>query len=496
MQAPKAIIIGSGIAGMSTAIRLAVQGFEVSVFEANAYPGGKLSVFEKDGFRFDAGPSLFTQPQNIEELFALAQEPIEEYFQYESVEVACRYFFENGKSVTAYTDIQKYATELQTQLNEKPESLQRYLTAAANLYQRIGIIFLDFSLHKFGTWFHQRIFRALGTVRFSYLFQSMNAHNRKQFKSAEAVQIFNRYATYNGSNPYKAPGMLSVIPHLEQNQGTFYPTGGMISITNALYQLALKKGVQFIFNTKVTSIQEKNGRMEGVMAQDQFYPAPIVVSNADVYFTYQHLLNNASKAKQLLKLERSSSALIFYWGIRHTFQQLGLHNILFGRQYEAEFKHLFETHTLIDDPTVYINITSKLEAAHAPDGHENWFVMINAPANKGQDWQGLRTAARKSIIEKINRMLGVDLESMIVSESIMDPVMIEQQTGSFMGSLYGTSSNNVFAAFLRPANFTSQIKGLYFCGGTVHPGGGIPLCMKSAAITAQLIQSDNIHLFK
>lgn len=496
MQAPKAIIIGSGIAGMSTAIRLAVQGFDVSVFEANAYPGGKLSMFEKDGFRFDAGPSLFTQPQNIEDLFALANEPIHEYFQYQPVDVACRYFFENGKRVIAYTDTDKYAAELQVQLQEEPASLRRYLSAAANLYNRIGIIFLDYSLHTFSTWFHKRIFAAFRALRLSYLFQSLHAYNTRQFKSDEAVQIFNRYATYNGSNPYQAPGMLSVIPHLEQNQGTFYPRGGMISITNALYQLALKKGVQFFFNTKVTGIRENAGRVEGVMVQDEFVAAPIVVSNADVYFTYHHLLDNQKRANQLLKLERSSSALIFYWGIRQSFEPFGLHNILFGQQYESEFKHLFETRTLIDDPTIYINITSKEEAAHAPEGHENWFVMINAPANSGQDWEALTAAARKSIIEKINRMLGVDLESMIVSETILDPVMIEQRTGSFMGSLYGTSSNNVFAAFLRPANFTSRIKGLYFCGGTVHPGGGIPLCMKSATITANLIQSDHTHLFK
>ncbi len=495
MQTPKAIIIGSGIGGMATAIRLSVQGFDVVVYESNDYPGGKLSVFEKDGFRFDAGPSLFTQPQNIEELFLLANEPIEKYFNYESVDISCTYFFENGKIVTAHTDQVKYAKELVDKLGETATGLKKYLSAAEKLYNNIGVIFLNYSLHKSTTWLHRRIIKAFQTVRLSYITGTMHEHNSKRFISKEAVQIFNRFATYNGSNPYKAPGMLSLIPHLEQTQGTYYPKGGMISITEALHQLAIKKGVKFIFNSKVSSISHENNKVTGVVVNNDFIPANIVVSNADVYFTYKYLLNDNTHSQKLLGLERSSSALIFYWGINKKFNQLGLHNILFSNHYKEEFDHLFTKKTVIDDPTIYINITSKMEAAHAPDQQENWFVMINVPANYGQNWNEFAIEARKNIINKVNRLLNTDIESAIVSESMMDPVQIEQKTGSFMGSLYGTSSNNLFAAFLRPANFSTQFKGLYFCGGTVHPGGGIPLCLKSAYIASELIKKETKKLF-
>ena len=180
--------------------------------------------------------------------------------------------------------------------------------------------------------------------------------------------------------------------------------------------------------------------------------------------------------------------MIFYWGIKKEFSQLGLHNILFSDKYDVEFDHLFNKKTLFNDPTIYINITSKMEANQAPDGCENWFVMINAPTNNGQDWATMIQEAKKHIVQKINRILKTDIETFIETEEVLNPVTIEQKTSTYQGSLYGTSSNSKFAAFFRPSNFSSEINGLYFCGGTVHPGGGIPLCLKSAYITSELIK--------
>jgi phytoene desaturase len=490
MQTKKAIIIGSGVGGIATAIRLAVQGYEVNIYEKNSHPGGKISSFEKDGFHFDAGPSLFTQPQNIEELFTLAEEPIHAYFSYHPIDIACKYFYENGKIVSAYTDAEKFAQELKDQLNEEPERVTNYLKQSEKLYNNIGNIFVSSSLHKIKTWFNKGIVNALKTVRLGYLFNTLNHYNSNHFSSPETVQLFNRFATYNGSNPYKAPAMLSLIPHLEQNQGTFYPKGGMISISNALYNLAIKKGVKFFFNTSVQHILHNEGIVKGVVVNNENLMADIVISNIDVYFTYKNLLNDSNKAKKILQQERSSSAVIFYWGIRKSFPKLRLHNIFFSADYKTEFDNIFSLKKISTDPTVYINITSKTESSMAPEGKENWFVMVNAPANTGQNWEELKAALRKDIIIKLNRMLGENLEQLIITEQTSDPVQIEAQTDSYMGSLYGTSSNSKFAAFFRTANFTNSIRGLYFCGGSVHPGGGIPLCLKSAKIVSELIADD------
>jgi len=490
-DSPKAIIIGAGIAGLASAIRLSVQGFEVTVFEKNNYPGGKLSNLELNGYHFDAGPSLFTQPLNIEELFVLAEESIAEYFQYRQLPVLCNYFYEDGITLTAYADKEALAKELCDKLGETADSVRDYLTVSKKIYLNIGQIFLNFSLHKMRTLFSAPIFRALATIRWSYLFRSMHRVNTGYFKNPKTIQLFNRYATFNGSSPYKAPGMLTLIPHLEYNEGSFYPKGGMISITNALYQLAVKKGVRFHFNTPVQRIIHNEKKVEGVVVNGENLYANIVVSNMDVFFTYQQLLGNQHAARKILKQERSSSALIFYWGIKKEFPQLGLHNIFFAADYKAEFDHLFRLKKMYNDPTVYINITGKCEPGlQAPEGRENWFVMVNAPANTGQDWNNYRSKYRAAIIARLNRLLQTDIEPLIEVEEVLDPVLIEAGTASYMGSLYGTSSNSRMAAFLRHPNFTDDIRGLYFVGGSVHPGGGIPLCLKSAKIMSEMVMVD------
>jgi phytoene desaturase len=228
-----------------------------------------------------------------------------------------------------------------------------------------------------------------------------------------------------------------------------------------------------------------------VVANDDNHYAEIVVSNMDAYFTYNNLLKDYRKANKILKQERSSSALIFYWGINASFPELELHNIFFTKDYKAEFDSLFKSKNLYNDPTIYINITSKCEPdLQAPSGKENWFVMVNVPANVGQNWQAFTQRYREIIIAKLSAALGKDIASLIEVEEVLDPITIESKTASYMGSLYGTSSNSKFAAFLRHPNFTNAIKGLYFVGGSVHPGGGIPLCLQSAKIMSDIVADD------
>ncbi len=486
-----AIIIGAGVAGLASAIRLSAQGFQVIVYEKNEYPGGKISEFKVKGYQFDAGPSLFTQPENIEELFTLAGEPIENYFHYQSLPISFKYFYEDGTVINAYTNNLVFAEELENKTGEKKERILSYLESSKKLYQNIAGLFLNNSLHQIKTLFSPGVYKAIKTLRWKHLFKSMHDLNESHFKQKHTIQLFNRFATYNGSNPYQAPGMLSLIPHLELNQGTFYPKGGMISISKALYQLALKKGVQFYFSTPVERIIQNENCANGVVVAGKNIFSDIVVSNMDVYFTYQRLLLDHSKASEVLKQERSSSALIFYWGINRSFPELELHNIFFTTNYQEEFKSLFKTKKVYEDPTVYINITGKIEPGlQAPLGKENWFVMVNAPANIGQDWLKFKEQYKAAIIEKLNRILGVDISPMIEVEEVLDPVTIENRTDSYRGSLYGTSSNSKMAAFLRHPNFSKKIKNLYFVGGSVHPGGGIPLCLKSAAITSKIVAED------
>ena len=285
----------------------------------------------------------------------------------------------------------------------------------------------------------------------------------------------------------RRPGILNSIAHLEHNLGTYFPKGGMHSITKSLFRLGQKKGVRFIFNQKVRQIRSEKGAVTGVETPDGFVPADLVVSNMDVYPTYKYLLPQIKIPRRVETQERSSSGLVFYWGVKGTYQNLGLHNIFFSNNYKEEFNHLFHKKSIYQDPTVYVNITSKLHASDAPEDHENWFVMVNAPSNEGQEWDAMIKATRTAVIRKVSRLLKTDLSDRIVTEQVLDPLKIETLTSSFKGSLYGTSSNSKFAAFLRHANFSGKLKGLYFCGGSVHPGGGIPLCLLSAKIVSELV---------
>ncbi len=499
----RVVVIGAGIAGLAAATRLRAKGHEVIVVEQASGPGGKLRENTQDQFRFDLGPSLFTLPNLVQEVLSVGDLPPSS-FPFEQLDRSCHYFWEDGTELIAYHDKKQLAEEIDRKIGVSPalantthstqnaknslsEDVLAHLKHSAFLYEYTADLFMHRSLHKFKSYLSKSVLKALFKVHRFDLGKSLHQANQARFKDPKLVQLFDRYATYNGSDPYRAPGVLNIIPHLEHNIGTFFPKEGMFQITRSIYERAKALGVQFRFNTPCKRIEVENGKVQGVELDNEVIPADIVVSNADVYPTYRNLLKEQKAPEKTLQSERSSSAIIFYWGVKGNFPKLHLHNILFSEEYEGEFKTLFDGDHLHPDPTVYINITSKLKADDAPEGHENWFVMINAPANTGQDWGNWIPRAREYVLNKIQRSLGTDIRSQIVFEDILDPTLIEKHTSSHMGALYGTSSNDRMAAFLRHPNFSQDIKGLYFCGGSVHPGGGIPLCLLSAKIVDELI---------
>ncbi|WP_293786272.1 1-hydroxycarotenoid 3,4-desaturase CrtD [uncultured Pedobacter sp.] len=481
----KAIVIGAGIAGIASAVRLAVKGYQVDVFEANAKPGGKLGEINMNGFRFDAGPSLFTMPQYVDELFKLAGKNPEDYFKYIKLKEICRYFYEDGLRLNATADLDQFAKDIAEKTHSTAAEARHYFKKSKTIYEVTHRVFLERSLHKLKSYLHWDTLKSI--FRFGQIdaFRTQAKANQSFFKDERIAQLFNRYATYNGSDPYQAPATLNVIPHFEYHFGAYIPKDGMYGIVNALVKLAEELGIRFHYSQKVEEIlHSKTGKtkIEGVKVNDKTYRADIVVSNLDIWFTYKNLLKDITEPKKLLTQERSSSALIFYWGMDSSYSDLGLHNIFFAKDYQKEFSAIWKDKTLSHDPTVYVNITSKHIRNDAPANAENWFVMINVPANNGQNWDQLINEARANIIKKINRILNRNIERDIVCEQTLDPRGIESKTGSYQGALYGNSSNNQFSAFLRHSNFSSKVKNLYFCGGSVHPGGGIPLALLSARI--------------
>lgn len=485
----KVIIIGSGIGGIATALRLNALGYKVSVFENNNYPGGKLSSFKLGEYRFDAGPSLLTMPHYIDELFQLYDENPQHYFRYKKKYISCKYFWNDSIVLNAYSEKKKFIDEINKVLGVEKEIVLKYLEKAKRKYDLTKSIFLEKSLHKLKTYLSIDLVRGIFNLSLFQINKTLNDVNLEELKEPHLVQLFNRFATYNGSSPYKTPGIMTLIQHLEQEFGTFVSEDGMINITQSLYELAKRNGVVFNFNSLVEKINLTNNRVTGVQVEGKNYVSNYVISNMDIVPTYRKLLQYSYQPDKILNQERSSSALIFYWGINSTFKNLELHNILFSGNYELEFKSIFELNSIYNDPTVYINITSKDVQKDAPKGCENWFVMINCPNDNGQNWDKIVKGVRKNVISKINSILKVDISRYIEFEKVFTPKTIEKNTQSYMGSLYGSSSNDYMSAFLRHPNFSSHIENLYFCGGSVHPGGGIPLCLLSAKIVSQLIKN-------
>lgn len=487
----KIAVIGSGIGGLASAIRLAVKGHDVSVFEKNSKAGGKLSELQLGEFRFDTGPSLFTLPHLVEELFELCGENPRTHLPYQRLENNCRYFYKDGTVFNFYHDKERLKQEITDKTTENTDRLLNRLSTSKVMYELSAPVFLFSSFRKLSNFLTTPYQKMLFKVHKLNFVKTMHQANRNNFKDPHMVQLFDRYATYNGSNPYRAPATLNMIAHLENNIGAFFPNKGMFAITDSLFQLAKKEAVTFRFDTLVDEIVVEKNSAIGIKIGDKLELFDLIVSDIDTRYIANKMLKHPLK-KRLNSAEPSSSALIFYWGIQREFKELDVHNILFSEDYEKEFNKLFNEHTLTNDPTIYIFISSKIVKSDAPVGSENWFVMINAPANKNQDWESLISDARKNIISKINQRLKIDIEKHIVTERIASPLTIEKNTLSQDGALYGSSSNSMFSAFLRHPNWLREIKNLYFVGGTVHPGGGIPLCLASAKIIDQEIPAAHV----
>lgn len=481
------VVIGSGISGIAAAIRMRNKGYKVTVYEANSFAGGKLSQEVNKGYRFDMGPSVFTMPKYVDELFELSQKDPRDYYNYIKLNPVYRYFFEDGSILDSYNGKEQYAEEMSKKILDSKANILKYLNNTEAIYNLTADVFLHNSLHKFKNYFKKSIVK--GLLNFSKIgaFDTMNEANGKAFKDKKLVQIFNRYATYNGSSPYLAPATLNVIPHLEIMEGAYYPEGGMNQITQSLVKLANDIGIVFNYSTPVREIIVENKKVKGIRTDDRIEHYDVVISNMDIYNCYQKLLPGFNQPKRVLDQPKSSSAVIFYWGIKKEFKQLGLHNIFFSDNYPAEFDAIFNKRSIYNDPTIYINITSKHTLTDAPPGCENWFTMINVPNNSGQNWDQLINELKENTIKKISRILKIDISPFIESEMVFDPRIIEHRTSSAFGAIYGNASNNKFAAFLRHANFSKEIKDLYFCGGSVHPGPSIPLCLLSAKITTGLV---------
>lgn len=483
-------IIGAGLGGLAASCLLANRGHNVTVLEKNDRPGGKIGEIRAEGFRFDTGPSLLTMPYVLEKLFEACGADISEALDIVPVDPICRYFYRNGVQFDCYHDPGLNVAQIQQFAPDDVQAYKEFQEYSEQLYEKTHETFLLNPLYGLSDLSE---FNLTDFFRID-AFKTVSERIDQMFSSDELRKFFKRFATYNGSSPYQAPATLNVIPHVELAMGGYYIKGGMYALVEALTGLAQKLGVTFKYNTPVKRIGLADGKVSGVTDDDGiFHPSELVVSNADAIETYLRFIQDSElsslKQKKLSSLEPSCSGFVLLLGIDKSYDALTHHNIFFSGDYRREFKQIFEDEVMPEDPTIYIANTSHSDSGHAPEGGSNLFVLVNAPYLSDHfDWHSQENRCRQRVIRILENRGVENISDHIVYAESITPRDFYQKFRSNKGSIYGTSSNSRFSAFMRPRNKSRSIKGLYLVGGSTHPGGGIPLVTLSAFHATELIQ--------
>jgi len=478
--------------GLATAIRLAAAGHPVEVFEKNESVGGKLNLLEEGGFRWDTGPSLITMPFVYQELFAVAGRKLEDYIELVPIEPVCRYFYPDAARTVfdASDSVAKMTAEIEKLEPQDVAAYFRFMAYSRRLYDLTAEVFLFRGINAARDLLRMNPLNTFKIDPFRTVHQAVTAN----FKDPRLVQLFDRYATYNGSSPYLAPATLNIIPYVELGMGGWYVRGGLYTLARAYRQLAEELGVQIHAGPDFAVEQiclTRSGKVSGLrLKSGASVAADIIVANTDAAYTYANLLPTSVSQPRLSQLEPSCSGFVLFLGLNRQYEQLAHHNIMFSRDYKAEFAAIFGRKVPPADPTIYICWTGKTEPIHAPPGKSNLFVLVNAPyLSEAFDWEapGATQSYRDLIVGQMEGFGLSGLNQAIEVEQTMTPLDLARRYNAERGAIYGLSSNNRFSAFLRPSNRASKVPGLYFVGGSTHPGGGVPLVTLSARIVANLI---------
>ncbi len=481
-------MIGGGAAGLAAALRLRSAGHEVLLFEKNAALGGKIGSHRHEGFTFDLGPTVLTMPFVLRDLFRQCGRSFEDYVELRRVEPTCRYHWSDGTAFDAWSSGPRLADEVRRLFPEDAGAVQAFLGHAERLYDATRELFLFNPFEGPREFLKPANLGILPMLPRLGLTRTMHASLRRRFASPRLAQVMGRFATYNGSSPYRAPATLNVIPHVEIGMGIWYPRGGMGGIAAALTRLAEEMGVMVHPSTAVERLERRGRRVISLSANGARHEVDALVANTDVLWAYRHLLGPAGvpAPASVARGERSCSGFLMLLAVRGLHPELAHHNIFFSDDYPDEFRDIFERKRLPRAMTIYLSIGSRSDSSLAPEGCENWYVLVNAPESgiEHHDTEA-HEAYAASILERLKTF---GLEPEIQWRGGLMPLEIESRYNSVGGAIYGASSNGLLSMLRRPRNRVPGLENFFFAGGSTHPGGGLPLALLSGDITARLVE--------
>src|SRR5512138_3606257 len=493
MQKPSVLIIGAGMGGIATAARLARNGYNVTVLEKEATPGGRANQLVRDGHRFDIGPTLFLMPEIWEETFAALGERLSDHLDLKRIDPTYKVHFDNGLQLELTSNIGDMQTQLEKVEKTAFTGFLNYIAEGSKHYKMSVEKFVGRNFYNIFEYFSLRNLPLLFELK---ALKKHYANASRFFKDDHLKAAFTFQNMYLGLSPYDAPATYSLLQYTELAEGVWYPVGGMYAGIQALVKIAEKLGVKFIYNAPVKKLKVEGSKVERVELEDgREFKADIFVGNADLPYIYKELLPKNNEAAKLDKKLYTCSTIMFYWGVDKEYPRIGHHNVFLGGNYKASFDQIFNDHKLPDVPSFYVHAPARTDKGAAPKGQDTLYVLVpvgHLDARSDQDWDALVRRARETVFTRLAKEMDVnDLREHIKFEIVYQPKVWKERFNLEKGAAFGLSHNFWQVGYLRPQNRHKEYGNLYFTGASAHPGTGLPIVLLSARLTTERILKES-----
>ncbi|MFO7656951.1 MAG: phytoene desaturase family protein [Bacteroidales bacterium] len=484
-----AIVIGAGVGGIATSVFLAKEGYKVSVFEKNNMPGGRCGKQIREGHRFDLGATIFLMPNIYKEVFTKLGLKLEACFETVPMETLYTLYFSDGTKFAFSSNMNKMQEQLEVLEKGSFIKMLFYLAHGYNKYR------LAISRLIGRNFFHLFEFVTLSNMLLLFKLKIFTRHKRyvaRYFRHPHLQKAFSFQNIYVGQNPETAPALFSMIPAAEITEGSFFARGGMSVVVDTLLSEAERLGVLFYYGNPVEKIETGKNSVSGILLKDgNRVEADVVIANADLPYVYRELLPDRFLSKILDRKKYSCSAIVFHWGIKKVFPQIGHHSVFISEKYKENLKLVFNKKSLSDEPSFYVHAPVRSDNTAAPEGEDTLSVIIptgHLDDRYEQDWMKLKSDARKSVIKRFSKIGITDIEDNIKFEICYLPATWQSMFNLTRGATFGSLGHNIMQmGYFRPQNRHKKYRNLYFVGGSTHPGNGIPLVLLSALMTSDRI---------